>query len=137
MTKNIMYKKQEKGKKSTEYSSSKQVLYSSVQNRWKLNVKFAKAVYFFGETQTNREFRTRRTNNALFPKSAFTFFIPKYRPMSHFISSWAVTWGGCYKTPSLSFSNIQQWFSLWWPTYKSINRLTLIQQSISNLTWTL
>ena len=33
MTKNIMYKKQEKGKKSTEYSSSKQVLYSSVQNR--------------------------------------------------------------------------------------------------------
>ena len=50
-------------------------------------VKLVKAVSFTGETQINRAFHTRRTNNALFAKSAFTFFIPKYWPMSRFVSS--------------------------------------------------
>ena len=50
-------------------------------------VKFVKAVSFTVETQTNHAFHTRRTNNALSAKSAFTFFILKYRPMSCFGSS--------------------------------------------------
>ena len=36
-------------------------------------VKIVKAVSFTGETQINCAFHTRRTNNALFAKSAFTF----------------------------------------------------------------
>ena len=36
-------------------------------------VKIVKAVSFTGETQINRAFHTRRTNNALFAKSAFSF----------------------------------------------------------------
>ena len=49
-------------------------------------VKIVKAVSFTGETQINRAFHTRRTN-VLFAKSGFTFFIPKYWPMSRFVSS--------------------------------------------------
>ena len=100
-------------------------------------VKIIKAVSFTGETQINRAFHKRRTKNVLFAKSAFPFFIPKYRPMSCFVSSWVFTWGRCYNTPPLSFGNILLRFSLWWPTYRSINRLTLKEQSISNLTWKL
>ena len=50
-------------------------------------VKFVKTVSFTGETQINRAFDARRTNNALFAKSAFTFFILKYRSMFRFVSS--------------------------------------------------
>ena len=50
-------------------------------------VKFVKAVSFTGETHINLAFHTRRINNALFAKSAFSFFIPKYQPIPGFVSS--------------------------------------------------
>lgn len=93
-------------------------------------MKFVEAISFTGKAQINTTFNIWFTNNALFAKSAFTFFISNIGRCC-----WTVSWNKYYHAPSLFLSNIR--FSLWWPTYRPIIRFTLIQQSTSNLKWKL
>lgn len=74
----------------------------------------------------------RCAHDSFFAKSTFTLTVSENRPMSSFVSSPKITWGGGSCTSSWSFWIIIQWCFFRWATNRLVNRFGLIQKSVCN-----